>query len=473
MSLTYNKKVPVFFTKEEEHILDGQSKICNWLYNQLLAACQQDDKENNRALKLLEGRNLRNYGVSLKEKHLFLHTVFSSVLKDPAERLVKAFQSFFKGHTGYPNFRSWKKKWYSLIYDEPNKGWALQREGTALSISLGNIPNMPKEKGKKNPSIIGALGEKIELQEGEVLKTLRICKQQGNKFYAIFTVERCSQEELVFKKAMSAYRKECNVAKKENRKKPEKPKLEEKQTEIPKDVSWIALDPNHKNFFVGVDHKGNSVEFQKLQMIKYWDITIDKLKSLRDVCEKKYRKRKTKHGNVYTAHSPRWNRFNHALNIAYQKRREQMKTALYSIAHALYRRYDLVIIGDYTPTNGTAPFDNMKRSMLNQEKIGEFRRILEWVANKLRKHYLLANEHNTTKECCVCGHMEKKEPNIRRFVCVSCGTEILRDNNSAVNIGKKVGYSLRVPAYKHKLNSFTYTGEAKFGQKVVWVENNL
>ena len=115
----------------------------------------------------------------------------------------------------------------------------------------------------------------------------------------------------------------------------------------------------------------------------------------------------------------------------------------------------------------------MKRSMLNQEKIGEFRIILEWVANKLQKHYLLANEHNTTKECCVCGHMEKKEPNIRSFVCVSCRTEILRDNNSAVNIGKKVGCSLPVPAYKQKLNSFTYTGEAKFGQKVVWLENNL
>ncbi|MFC6601562.1 hypothetical protein ACFQDF_07785 [Ectobacillus funiculus] len=154
-------------------------------------------------MKLLEGRNLRNYSVSLKKEHLFLHTVFSSVLKDPAERLLKAFQSFFKGHTGYPNFRSWKKKWYSLIYDEPNKGWELQREGTALSISLGKIPN------------------------------------------------------------------------------------------------------------------------------------------------------------------------------------------------------------------------------------------------------------------------------IRSFVCVSCGTEILRDNNSAVNIGKKVGYSLPVPAYKQKLNSFTYKGEANFGQKVVWLENNL
>ena len=60
MSLTYNKKIPVFFTKEEERILDGQSKICNWLYNQLLAACQQDYKENNSLLRLLEDRNLRN-----------------------------------------------------------------------------------------------------------------------------------------------------------------------------------------------------------------------------------------------------------------------------------------------------------------------------------------------------------------------------------------------------------------------------
>ncbi|MFC6600590.1 helix-turn-helix domain-containing protein [Ectobacillus funiculus] len=50
MSLTYNKKVPVFFTREEECMLDGQSKICNWLYNQLLAACQKDYKENKNEL---------------------------------------------------------------------------------------------------------------------------------------------------------------------------------------------------------------------------------------------------------------------------------------------------------------------------------------------------------------------------------------------------------------------------------------
>lgn len=468
MSLTYNKKTEVFFSKEDGYILDGQSKICNWLYNQLLAACQKDYKENNNALKLLSGRNLRNYGVSLKEEHPFLNTVFSSVLKEPSTRLLNAYNRFLKGKGGYPKFRSWKKSWFSLVYDEPNKGWEIKEDGAKLSVSLGAIPGMDKEKGKRNPSITGLLKEKIELEENEILKTFSLCKQQGNRFYAVFTVERCSPEELTFRDIMSAYRKECNLAKKEKREKPEKPVMEETPIVIPDNVSWISLDPNHKNFFVGVDYKGQSIEFKKLELIKYWDKKIDELKSLRDKCQKNYRKRKTKHGNTYTVHSPRWNRLNHALNCAYHKRREQIKTALYTIAHELYRRYDLVIIGDYTPTNGTASFKNMKRSMLNQEQIGEFRKTLKWVAAKLGKYYLMANEHNTTKECCVCGHMKKKEPDIRSFVCVSCSTELLRDTNSSVNIARKVGYFLNVELYKSILNRFTYRGRIKTGQMVQW-----
>ncbi|KAA9021104.1 transposase [Niallia endozanthoxylica] len=206
-------------------------------------------------------------------------------------------------------------------------------------------------------------------------------------------------------------------------------------------------------------------------MIKYWDKKMDELKSLRDACEKNYRKRKTKQGNTYKVHSPRWNRFNHALDKAYHKRREQLKTALYTISHELYRRYDLVIVGDYTPTNSTAPFNHMKRRMLNQEKIGEFRHIAEWVAVKLEKYYLLANEHNTTKECCVCGHEEKKDPSIRSFVCVQCGNEFMRDTNSSVNIGRKMGFSLDLQKYKHKLKSFTHIGEARYGKPVLWIEN--
>ncbi|MEY2193281.1 zinc ribbon domain-containing protein [Neobacillus sp. BF23-41] len=130
-------------------------------------------------------------------------------------------------------------------------------------------------------------------------------------------------------------------------------------------------------------------------------------------------------------------------------------------------------MGDYTPTNGTAPFDQMKRSMLNQEKMGEFRTILEWVAEKLEKYYLLANEKNTTKDCCVCGHQEKKDPSIRRFDCMICGTEVMRDSNASVNIGKKVGFSLDVQKYKHKLKNFTHKGKVVYGQSIYWIENKI
>ena len=130
------------------------------------------------------------------------------------------------------------------------------------------------------------------------------------------------------------------------------------------------------------------------------------------------------------------------------------------------------MIGDYTPTNGTAPFKNMKRSMLNQEKIGEFRRIVKWVAEKLGKHFLLVNERNTTKECCVCGHKEKKGPNIRTFTCISCKTTIMRDSNAEVNIAKKAGYVLDLNQYKEKLKGFTYKGEARFNKKVTLTIND-
>ena len=40
--MKYNKKVEILFEKEDELILDGQSKICNWLYNKLLDICKKD-----------------------------------------------------------------------------------------------------------------------------------------------------------------------------------------------------------------------------------------------------------------------------------------------------------------------------------------------------------------------------------------------------------------------------------------------
>lgn len=86
MSLTYNKKVEVCFALEDELVLDGQSRICNWLYNQLLSTCIKDYNENNNKRNLLSGENLRDYAVSMKKEHPFLETVFSSPIKNVARK---------------------------------------------------------------------------------------------------------------------------------------------------------------------------------------------------------------------------------------------------------------------------------------------------------------------------------------------------------------------------------------------------
>ena len=50
--MKFNRKIEVLFTEEDKQILDGQSKICNWLYNHLLELCKYDYYENNNENKL-------------------------------------------------------------------------------------------------------------------------------------------------------------------------------------------------------------------------------------------------------------------------------------------------------------------------------------------------------------------------------------------------------------------------------------
>ena len=40
-------KIEIFFNDDTKRILDGQSNICNWLYNKLLEICIDDYKNNN------------------------------------------------------------------------------------------------------------------------------------------------------------------------------------------------------------------------------------------------------------------------------------------------------------------------------------------------------------------------------------------------------------------------------------------
>lgn len=390
--MIYAKKIEIVFDEKDTNILDGQSKICNWLYNQLLQVTIEDYKNGNQN-KLLSGRNLRDFATKMKESNKFLYTVHSSPIKNTAVRLKESYTKFFSKNCSYPNFRSFKKKWFSLYYDEPNKGFKLL-DSRNLRVTLG------KNELNKQMYIKGYLKERFELKNNEKIKTFRLCKQQGNKFYAIFTIE-----------------------------KEDKPKKEVK--------SWIAIDQNHKNLFVAVNNEGTTFEFDKLYQVKYFDKLIDEIKSKRDLCNRKNKLKYTEHGSKYYLPSKRYLKLNNALDKLYHKRREQIKLIMYSIANYIAKNYDKAVIGDYTPTLEVAINKNMHRRMLNQSLIGMFRKILSWTMEKYNKTCIVVDEKDTTKTCCICGYLEKKDPSIREFTCKKCKITILRDVNSAINIGIK------------------------------------
>lgn len=207
--------------------LDGQSKICNWLYNRLLEKANGlkqefiQTKDIETAKTLYSERGLRNLLPPLKNEFPFFKSVHSSPLKNSALRLshtIQARQQSRKGkrrgkEVGWPRFRSWQASWFSLLFDEPNKGFKVL--GDTLQVSLG----MGDERKQK--SLLFILKE-AHLLKNQEIRNLRLVKQAGI-YYAVFTVRIL----LIDKKPIK---------------------------------HMIALDPNHKNMAYGVDIEGRSIE---------------------------------------------------------------------------------------------------------------------------------------------------------------------------------------------------------------------
>jgi putative transposase len=250
-------KIRMQLSSEAKETLDGQSKICNWLYNQLLDRANQmrevyrqtQDPEIGKTL--YTERGLRNLIPEIKKEKPFLKVVHSSPLKNAALRASGAIQTYQKSRkgkrrgklAGWPHFRSWNRGWFSLLYDEPGKGFRL--EGSRLTLSLG----MGLDREQRRLS--GTLDSIAGLKDKEI-RNLRIVKQLG-VFFAVFTVRVALPEQKPIIKA-------------------------------------IALDPNHKNLAYGVGTDEQAVEIAAPSWIKRIDKRIDELSAKRDRCKRKSQK---------------------------------------------------------------------------------------------------------------------------------------------------------------------------------------
>lgn len=409
-TLTSVVKIPLEVGLSQASTVDGQSRICNWLYNQLLSRANalketyRQTQDSQIGKVLYTERGLRNLVPEMKKDHPFLCVVHSSPLKNVALRLSESIQTYQKSrkgkrkgkNSGWPRFRSWSRNWFSLLYDEPNKGFKL--EGNTLTLSLG----MGRERDQR---YVNVTLESSQALQGKVIRSLRIVKQLG-QFFAVFTV----QTPMPVKKPIK---------------------------------TAVALDPNHKNLAYGVGTDSEAVEIAAPSWLKQIDRRIDEVSSKRDRCKRKSQKIPRTNGEETTTNSyfwkpsRRWRKFDRLMEKLRRKRRDQTKTFLFTIAQKLYRQYDLVAIGNYTP-DGTGESTAMRRAMNNQSLIGRFKEVLSWVASKSGKFFYEYDERGTTRTCNECDYIlsDGLSPDKRTWCCPGCDRLHIRDENSAI-IGLK------------------------------------
>jgi transposase len=144
-------------------------------------------------------------------------------------------------------------------------------------------------------------------------------------------------------------------------------------------------------------------------------------------------------GKEFYLPSKQWAKYDRALKSALHKRREQTKTFMFTSAHRLFRSYDCIGIGDYTP-NAEGITTPMRRAMNNRSLIGRWKDTLSWVARKSGKTFVEFDEKGTTRTCHHCLYVEEQgiPVSLRQWQCSQCQTEHIRDENAAINGLRKI-----------------------------------
>lgn len=471
-------KAQLVLTSEQEKILDGSSRICNWLYNFLLShandlkkefKCLSFEKETHRIamfaalsraeiadseLDTIENRikeiiaivyterGLRDLIPDLKKQVHFLKTVYAKHLKEAGLRVAKAIQRYQaekktgNKNFGWPKFRKWSQRWFSLYYDEPYKGYSIDLKNKILTVTMG------KSVEGKFIRLNLQLLERFDKKYLSAIKTLRPKKDHG-KYFAVFEVDH---DLIALPKNKKKGSDDSNHG-----------NQDQDNSSILKNLKIVAIDPNHKNFGYAVSSIGEGFEIHNPYFLKNLEKRIDELKSKRDKCNKKSKKMEEeridpvsgeKIIHSYFVPSKRWIFLNNIIMSLSRKRQEQTKVFLYTLANMLFKHYDIVSVGDYVPRGGGLN-KGMRRHMNNFSLNGRFKKVLEWVSKKSGKvkfkRYLEWNEYRSTKRCsnpnCNGVAIESINPSIRYWRCSICGTIHIRDENSAIN-GLNVTYSL-------------------------------
>ncbi|OIB55776.1 RNA-guided endonuclease InsQ/TnpB family protein [Natrialba sp. SSL1] len=378
--MEYSPRFRAFPTTGQRESLDWTRDIVRQVYNHALHEFNKIP-ENKGTLRQRVWQ-VRDTLPNLKQWWTDLNKVYSTVLQKAVERI----------RTNINNLGKLKAKGY----DVGSLNWKAPREYRSFTYRQSGF-ELDKKSGPRDRAILRlkkVRGETLEipirlhrdLPEHDAIKEVTVKKESTGAWYASFCI---STDE------------------------PEKPEPEDIDSE-----DTVGLDLGVLNFIH--DSKGRS---------------IDRL-DLSDERERLEREQRSLSRKQYESNN--WQKQRRCVAEVHARMSNKKRDYKHKIAHFYATTYDAVFVENLNVKSLLESGGNAR----NKHEVGwsDFRQILEHHCDKHGTHYVEVPAQGTTKECAKCGCESEKPLWVREHSCPSCGFELDRDWNAALNV-KSCGLS--------------------------------
>ncbi len=372
--MEYSPKYRLFPSTTQRESLDWTRNIVRQTYNHALHEFNKIPEEDGTLRQRVW--QVRDDLPSLKQQWTDLKQVYSTVLQKAVERI----------RTNINNLGKLKAKGYEV----GSLNWKKPREYRSFTYRQSGF-ELDKKSGPKNRAILRlkkVRGETLEipirlhrnLPEHDAIKEVTVKKEPTGAWYSSFCI---STEE------------------------PEKPDVDDIDAE-----DTVGIDLGVLNFIY--DSEGRP---------------IDRL-DLSDERERLEREQRSLSRKQYESRN--WEKQRRLVAKVHARMSNKKRDYKHKIAHFYATEYDAVFVENLNVKAMLEGDDNAR----NKAEVGwsDFRQILEHHCDKHGTHYVEVNPRGTTKECAECGCESEKPLWVREHSCPSCGFELDRDWNAALNV---------------------------------------
>ncbi|UTF54781.1 RNA-guided endonuclease InsQ/TnpB family protein [Natronosalvus rutilus] len=372
--MEYSPRYRLFPTTEQRESLDWTRDIVRQVYNNALHEFNQIP-EDEGTLRQRVWR-VRDTLPQLKQQWTDLKHVYSTVLQKAVERI----------RTNITNLGKLKAKGYdvgSLNWKKPReyRSFTYRQSGFELDTKSG-------PRGRAILRLTKVRGDTLEipirihrdLPEHDAIKEVTVKKEPTGAWYASFCISTD---------------------------KPAKPELDEIDTR-----DTVGIDLGVLNFIH--DSDGRSIERLEL--------SVDR--------ERLEREQRSLSRKQYESNN--WENQRRRVAKVHARMSNKKRDYKHKLAHFYATEYNAVFVENLDVTSMLEADGNAR----NKAEVGwsDFRAILEHHCDKHGTHYVEVNPRGTTKECASCGVETEKPVWVRAHSCPSCGFELDRDWNAALNV---------------------------------------